>query len=149
MIILGLGSNLGDREKNLNSAIDLMAERLLVGIKRSSIIQSTPIVPENSPEDWLDKEYLNMAIGGELKASLTPQEFLKETQKIEKELGRTPSDRWAPRIIDIDILAWGDLVVDEPDLQIPHKELLNRDFALIPLHEIAPEWVHPKLVDKN
>jgi 2-amino-4-hydroxy-6-hydroxymethyldihydropteridine diphosphokinase len=142
MIILGLGTNLGNREENLRYAIASIKQDLLSDVIESSVMESEPLLPENAPADWNIK-YLNMAIGGKLKTSITPHEFLHKVKFIETELGRVESARWSPRIIDIDILVWDDLVLDTPDLKIPHIGLLQRDFALKPLLEIQPNWKMP------
>ncbi|MEQ1790442.1 MAG: dihydropteroate synthase, partial [Rickettsiales bacterium] len=88
-----------------------------------------------------DMPFYNMAIAGE--TSLSPHKLLAAIKGIEEKLGRNKIGHWSPRNIDIDILTMGDVVIDTADLSIPHKELLNRDFALNPLLELAPYWVHP------
>jgi len=138
-VILGLGSNVGDRAENLRAAISALALHLK-NIRESTVLESAALLPENAPIDW-DMPYLNMAIAG--KTKLSPLEFLSLIKDIEQKLGREKIGHWSPRNIDIDILAFGDLLVDEPDLIIPHKELLNRDFALKPLRELVPDWKHP------
>ena len=141
-VILGLGSNVGDRAENLRAAICALALHLK-NIRESTVLESAALLPENAPIDW-DMPYLNMAIAG--KTTLSPRELLSTIKEIEQKLGREKIGHWSPRNIDIDILAFGDLQVDESDLTIPHKELLNRDFALKPLLELAPDWVHPAIV---
>ena len=143
MIILGLGSNLGNRQANLDLAIKAIASELLVITKQSSVIENPPLLPPTPQAGWEKKDFLNMAIGGTLKTPISPEDFLQKIKGIEAELGRTPAPIWAPRVIDIDILAWDNLVYSSPTLTIPHKELLKRDFALKPLLEIAPDWKHP------
>jgi len=143
MIILGLGSNLGDRQRNLRAAIELIGAHLLSNIRESSIISTPAMMPEDAPPSW-NIEFMNMAISGELKVDITPLEFLAEIKKIETALGRTESERWAPRVIDIDILAWHDEIVDEPNLQIPHIGINGRDFVRLPLMELAPDWANPR-----
>lgn len=143
LIILGLGSNLGEREENLRLAIAAVSDQLLDNIRESSVISTKAITPDGAPESW-DIDYLNMAIAGEPKKTMTPNEFLSEIKAIENKLGRKPSDRWAPRVIDIDILAWGKEVVTEDQLQIPHALLHKREFAYKPLLELEPDWTHPR-----
>jgi len=143
MLYLGLGSNLGERKKNLEGAISLISQNIMAVTKRSSIMETEPLLPENYEDDWKDKYHLNMVIGGTPHKDFEPEELLAEVKKIEAQLGRKPAATWAPRIIDIDILAWGDLKYESATLTIPHKELLKRDFALKPLLEINPKWVHP------
>lgn len=144
MLYLGLGSNLGDKQKNLESAISLINQHVMHINKRSSIIENDPLLPPNPKPEWQYKKFLNMVIAGEPKQNFTPPELLELIKKIEVELGRKPAAVWAPRIIDIDILAWGKLICSSQTLVIPHKELLNRDFALKPLLEITPDWKYPK-----
>ena len=143
-VILGLGSNLGNRQDNLRSAVYALSE-YVKHIRESRIIESKALLPENAPKDW-DKPYFNMAIIGETK--LLPQDLLLVVKAIEKTMGREDAQQWSPRVIDIDILAYGNEVVNEPNLVIPHSELMNRDFALKPLLELAPDWRHPLSVNK-
>lgn len=138
-VILGLGSNVGNRRAQLGAAVAGLAE--YVGDMRvSSIYESAALLPEGAPPEW-NMNFYNMAVAG--MANLSPRELLKAVKQIEKNLGRNKTGHWSPREIDIDILAMGNLIVNEPDLSIPHPELLKRDFALVPLAEIAPGWVHP------
>ena len=150
MIILGLGSNLGDRNAHLSAALEVLSVRLLDNVAVSSIIETPALMPEGAPQSW-DINFLNMAMSGELKDEISPEHFLAELKEIEEMIGRKPAERWAPREIDIDILAWDDEIVDEDDLQIPHSALHKREFAYKPFLELAPNWVHPefnqKLVD--
>ena len=143
MIILGLGSNLGDREHNLRAAIDLINQNLFKDIRKSKTIATPAMMPENAPASW-NIAFLNMAISGELQNPITPQRFLVEIKKIEAQLGRVPSERWAPRVIDIDILSWDNEVIDEPELQIPHIGIASREFVRVPFLELAPDWINPR-----
>lgn len=143
MIILGLGTNLGDKHANLNTAIEQIERRLLHSIMRSKILTFSALVPKDAPESW-NIDFLNMAISGELKTEITPHEFLQEVKKIEAEVGRKPTQRWAPREIDIDILAWHEQVFEDKTLQIPHSAMAERDFVMIPFAQVAPNWTHPK-----
>ena len=138
-IILGLGSNIGNRQANLDAAIVALGD-CVKNIRISSVMETKALLPENAPESW-DMAYLNMAIAGD--TPLPPHELLAKIKQIEQNLGRVKLGHWSPRNIDIDILAMDNLVIDEPDLTIPHKELLNRDFALKPLLELMPDWVYP------
>ena len=138
-IILGLGSNVGDRAEYLRLAILEIAD-FLEDIKYSSILESKALLPENAPDTW-DMPYLNMAVSG--KTNLNSREVLVKIKAIEQKLGREKIGHWSPRTIDIDILAMENLIINEPDLIIPHKELLNRDFALKPLLELVPDWKYP------
>lgn len=143
MLILGLGSNLGDREKNLNNAIDAINDALLDDIRLSGIYETEPLLPPNPAPDWQEHKFLNMAIGGYLKKDLTPEELLSEVKTLETKLGRIPAERWAPRVIDIDILSWGNLTYSSPTLTIPHNGLMEREFAARPMADIDPNWKHP------
>lgn len=134
-VYLGLGSNLGDRYGRLIEALDrLQAYIALDAI--SSIYETEPWGYADQPR------YLNAACGGE--TDLAPQELLGAVKTIELELGREPTFRYGPRTIDIDILLYGDRVIDQDHVSIPHARLHERDFVLAPLHEIAPAAVHPK-----
>ncbi len=135
-VFLGLGSNLGDREENIRKAISLIGERVGLVIRQSSLIETEPWGFES------DNKFLNGVILCE--TTLTPRQVLRATQKIERELGklrkhstrRTPLSIYHDRPIDIDILLYDDLTIDEPDLKIPHPLMHERDFVMIPLKEI-------------
>lgn len=131
-LYLGLGSNLGDKERNLNEAIRFIAERIGLVKRQSSFIQTEPwgFQSENS--------FVNAVILCE--TDKTPREVLLLTQQIERDMGRrqkSVSVGYADRIIDIDILLYDDLTIDEPDLKIPHPLMFQRDFVMRPLKEIA------------
>ena len=135
-VYLGLGSNLGDREDIIRKAISLIGERVGLVIRQSSLIETEPWGFES------DNKFLNGVILCE--TTLTPRQVLRATQKIERELGklrkhstrRTPLSIYHDRPIDIDILLYDDLTIDEPDLKIPHPLMQQRDFVMIPLNEI-------------
>ena len=130
-VYLGLGSNLGDRKENLACAIRLIGERVGKVLRVSSFIETEPWGVES------DNTFVNAVILCE--TTLTPRQVLRATQKIEREMGRKKKSTdggYADRCIDIDILLYDDLRVDEPDLQIPHPLMLKRDFVMIPLREI-------------
>jgi 2-amino-4-hydroxy-6-hydroxymethyldihydropteridine diphosphokinase len=130
-VYLGLGSNLGDKEENIHNAIKLISERVGLVVRQSSLITTEPWGFES------DNVFVNAVILCETK--LTPRQVLRATQKIERELGRTHKSvggHYTDRLIDIDILLYDDLRVDEPDLQIPHPLMQERDFVMIPLGEI-------------
>ena len=130
-VYLSLGSNLGDRKDNLAQAIRLIGERVGEVLRKSSFIETKPWGFES------DNLFVNACVLCE--TTLTPRQVLRATQKIERELGRTHKSvngHYADRLIDIDILLYDDLRVDEPDLQIPHPLMFERDFVMIPLGEI-------------
>ena len=131
-VFLGLGSNLGDRQANIERAIELISERVGEVIRRSSLIETEPWGFES------ENKFLNGVILCE--TTLTPRQVLRKTQKIERDMGRkkkTSSLQYSDRPIDIDILLYDDLTVDEPDLKIPHPRMQEREFVMIPLKEIG------------
>lgn len=138
-VILGLGSNVGNKREHLTHAISLLAEHI-DNIRVSSVYESQALLPDGAPATW-NIPFYNMAITGE--TSLAPNDVLSAIQQIEQKLGRNKIGHWCPRQIDIDILGIEDLVINSPDFYLPHKELLNRNFVLIPLAEVAPDWLHP------
>ena len=138
---LGFGTNLGDRKKNLAQAVNSLNERPDFTVVRTSSIYET------APWGMTDQSnFLNMV--AEINTFLSPQELLERVKKLEQDMGREDSPRFGPRLIDVDILLLGDLgdlIVDEPDLQVPHASLHLRAFVLVPLGELTPESVHPVL----
>ncbi|ARN82131.1 2-amino-4-hydroxy-6-hydroxymethyldihydropteridine diphosphokinase [Methylocystis bryophila] len=128
----GLGSNIGDAPANLREALRLLGARDVARLTAVSRIYRT------APWGELDqREFANACAIGE--TSLTPYELLAAVKTIEADMGREPTRRWGPRLIDIDILFYGAEAIDDPELTIPHKELFARRFVLAPLAEIAPE----------
>jgi len=138
VVYLGLGSNLGNRESNLDMALKLLGERMRLG-KHSSLYDTEPIGNASQPR------FLNLVV--QAYTRLTPQNLLKLAKGIELRMGRH-SKTGEPRPIDIDILLFGSLVVDEPDLVIPHPRMAERLFVMTPLAEIAPDVVHPLTGEK-
>ena len=143
---LGLGSNLGDRHGNLRRALEMLgAHEGITVAEASTFIETDPDVKlYNGPEE--QPKYLNAAAA--IDTTLSPRELLRACQEIENELGRTRGQddvRWGPRTMDIDILLYGEQVVDEPDLQMPHPRMQERAFVLWPLSLIASEVKHPLL----
>jgi len=130
---LGLGSNLGDRQANLDRALALLSERLRL-VKISSIYDSEPVGDIEQPR------FLNLVC--EASTLLPPEGLLTLAKGIEARMGRV-GPTGAPRIIDIDILFYGDQAIETPELTIPHPRLHQRAFVLVPLYEIAPDLVHP------
>lgn len=133
-VYLGIGSNLGDRESHLARAMDLLARGVKIE-RTSSLYLTEPVGGPPQPP------YLNAVCRG--RTRLGPEELLGLAKSIEAELGRKPGPRNAPRPIDIDILFYGDSVIDLPHLVIPHPGVPHRAFVLVPLAEIAPGLVHP------
>ncbi|MBI5573214.1 MAG: 2-amino-4-hydroxy-6-hydroxymethyldihydropteridine diphosphokinase [Elusimicrobia bacterium] len=136
-IFLGLGSNKGDRKKNILKAIKLLKKSGQKVLRLSELRETKPYGYKKQ------KKFLNAV--AKLKTKLLPSELLELCKKIEKKIGRTKSFRWGPREIDVDILFYGKKVIKNKKLTIPHSDLHNRNFILIPLVEIAPNFVHPVL----
>jgi 2-amino-4-hydroxy-6-hydroxymethyldihydropteridine diphosphokinase len=130
---LSLGSNLGNRQENLDTALKLLAQRMQIG-KISSIYDTEPVGNPNQPR------FLNLAC--EVSTRLTPEGLLALAKGIELKMGRH-SRSGEPRTIDVDILLYGDTVMKAKDLEIPHPKMTERQFVLVPLAEIAPDAVHP------
>ena len=141
MVILGLGSNLDDRLKNLRHALTYIKQIPELTVEQiSPVYISDALLPENAPPSW-DRPHFNLAL--RCNTSLTPHELLRHVKDIEKKVGRTPEKTWGPRIIDIDLLAWDDLTLYDDRLHIPHEHLIDRPFALWPLADVAPFWIYP------
>ena len=139
MVILGLGSNIGDRLGYLRSAVERLGA-FVTDIRCSSILESPAMLPPNAPPDS-DHPFYNMVITGN--TTLSPQALFAEIKKIEQDLGRIKRFVWGPREIDIDIIAMDDLIVESEHLHIPHKGMLKRDFVMLPLAQVAPDWCCP------
>ena len=140
-IIFCLGSNLGDRLFYLREATKLLQLKLeLKNLKQSQVLENKALLLPNSPKEW-DINFYNIAISANIDLQkFSAQKILEIIQKIELELGKVYIGKWAPRKIDIDIVAIGDLKIDLGDmLQVPHKELFNRDFFLKTISEIEPK----------
>jgi len=131
---LGLGSNMGDRQENLERALGFLSQRLRVD-KVSSIYETEPVGNIDQPR------FLNLVC--QVSTRLAPRELLALAKGIEAKLGRVASKPDTPRPIDIDILFYGDQVVEIPELVIPHPRLTERAFVLVPLAQIAPDLRHP------
>jgi len=133
---LGLGTNIGDLQENLNSAIEFIK-----GISGISIVKSSSVY---KTKPWGFKEqsdFLNMVIM--LQFGESPEVLMHHLREIETKMGKAVLCKWGPRVIDIDILFCDDLIFDTEHLTIPHPEMYKRDFVLLPMMEIAPEFVHP------
>jgi len=137
--LIGIGSNLGDRKANYQEALDrvvkLPATRI---VKASSLYESEPL---GDAKTW----FLNAVI--EIETDCTAEELLKRLKAIEESMGRkrVKGKRWGSRIIDLDILFFDNEVINKRNLKVPHKEIANRRFVLVPLCELAPQMVHPAL----
>ncbi|MGJ5710678.1 2-amino-4-hydroxy-6-hydroxymethyldihydropteridine diphosphokinase [Staphylococcus equorum] len=133
---LGLGSNVGERASQLDEAI-----RILDNTDGIQVTQKSPIY-ETEPVGYVDQpQFLNQCI--EIYTSLTPQDLLKECLHAEQQLHRVRDIRWGPRTLDVDILLFGNHIIDEENLNVPHPRMLERAFVLIPLNDIASDCVEP------
>ena len=135
-VYLGLGSNVGDRVEFLAAAIRGVADFDATVVDAvSNVYQTEPV------GDVVQNEFLNLAVS--VQTDLSYQQFHQKMKWLEQEIGRTESERWGPREIDIDLLLFDSVIVNTDDLQIPHREIIQRKFVLQPLSEIAPNKVHP------
>jgi len=134
-VFIAIGSNLLDREKNIKDAIS--------NLKKEGIeVEAISSIIETEPYGFIDQpKFLNCVV--KAKTTKTPRELLKTLLSIELKLGRIRKERWGPRTIDLDILFYDDLIIDEEDLKIPHYDIQNRLFVLKPLSEIAGDFIHP------
>lgn len=136
VVFLGLGSNLGDRKANLAKAIGILSQKMQL-LKQSSLY-------ETAAWGYTEQaDFLNQVI--QVETDLKPLPLLNFLKKTEVEIGRVENFRYGPRVIDIDILFYNDLVRNTKKLQIPHLRIVERAFVLVPLNEIAPDFVHPLL----
>lgn len=136
-IYLHTGTNIGDRAANLSYARQLVTERIGSILKASSIYET---------EAWgLEEQadFYNQAL--EVTTDLSPEKLLQQTKQIEQDMGRQKEIRWGKRLIDVDILFYGQEVIHTEKLKIPHAEMANRNFVLIPMLELQPELEHPIL----
>lgn len=138
-VFIGFGSNQGDSVAILNGAIALLRENSQIKIEEVSSFYRT------KPEGLVDQPWF---VNGVMKCSteLEPVALLSLLRRVENHFGRVRRERWGPRTLDLDILAYGDRIVNLADLTIPHPRLHERRFVLVPLREIAPDWRHPLLL---
>ena len=134
-VIIAFGSNMGNKEQNIKTALEKMKARGLNIIKVSTIIETEPYGYEDQDT------FLNGACIAD--TNLSPQEVLKELLAIEQEMGRVRKIHWGPRNIDLDIIFYENIIVDEDNLKIPHPNAHNRSFVLGPICEISPSFLHP------
>jgi 2-amino-4-hydroxy-6-hydroxymethyldihydropteridine diphosphokinase len=136
IVFLALGTNLGDRAGNLRRALAALPPAFTVEAV-SPVYETEPMYVTAQPK------FLNMVCRAQ--TSLLPLEALRALKLLEAELGREPTIRFGPRLIDIDLLFYGDIVFDSPELTLPHPRLHERAFVLVPLADITPDFVHPVL----
>lgn len=135
-VYLSLGSNIGNKRKNLLEAIRKIGE-----LENTEVVKSSTIL-ETEPFGYLEQDnFLNACL--EVKTLMTAQEFLKEILQIELDMGRVREIKWGPRIIDIDILFYDKEIIEEDNLAVPHPWICEREFVLDPLSEIASNYIHP------
>ena len=134
---IGLGTNLGDRQKNLQQALELLNQQGVEVIRCSSIRETAPYGVTDQPD------FLNCVC--EVTTELMPLELLRLLLKLELDMGRVRLRHWGERCIDLDLLFYEQEIMDTPELKLPHPDLQNRDFVLEPLCELAPEFIHPVL----
>jgi 2-amino-4-hydroxy-6-hydroxymethyldihydropteridine diphosphokinase len=135
-VLIGVGSNLGDREFLIRKAIEALRDLPHTVVARvSSLYDTDPVGDVEQPA------FLNAVVW--IETELEPRDLLWQMLLIEKRMGRVRTQRWGPRPIDLDLLFYAKQIIDEPDLQVPHPEAERRAFVLIPLSEIDPEFVHP------
>ncbi len=133
---VGLGSNLGDREATIRRALDELARLPSTALTRASSLYDTEPVGDTEQPGFLNAV-------AELETELDARQLLWNLQLIERRLGRVRTRRWGPRVIDLDLLLFGDEVWELPDLVVPHPELIRRSFVLVPLVELDPLVIHP------
>lgn len=134
---VALGSNLGDREANLNRAVELLKQHGVDVVKVSTFIETEPYGVTDQPR------FLNGACM--VKTELEPLELLRLLLSVEKEMGRVRLRHWGERNIDLDLLLFEDVLMDTEELRLPHPDMANRDFVMLPLAELVPDLKHPIL----
>lgn len=135
--ILLIGGNLGDRAGNLQKAVQLIAAEAGEVIKTSALYQTAPWGAVDQPD------YLNQAL--EIRTAMAPLTLLHTLLEIERKIGRIRQGKWGSRVIDIDFIFYNDAILSLPDLKLPHPRMQSRQFVLVPLMEIVPDYMHPVL----
>lgn len=134
---VALGSNLGDRQGNLNRAVELLQQHGVEVLKVSTFIETEPYGVTDQPR------FLNGACM--VKTELSPLELLRLLLSVEEEMGRVRLRHWGERNIDLDLLLYEGVIMDTEELRLPHPDMANRDFVMLPLAELAPSLIHPVL----
>ena len=138
---IGIGSNVGVQINKIDFAVELINESPYCEVTAVSSIY------ESLPYGQIEQEdFFNAVI--EIKTYFEPKDLFHFLKSIEKRVGRKLAEKWGPREIDLDILFYNDLIYSDEDIKIPHKDMLNRDFVVVPLIEIAPDLIHPELHKK-
>lgn len=135
-VFIGIGSNLGPKEENIRRALDLMA-----GESGVSLIGVAPLY-KTSPVGYQDQDWFLNTVA-EIETVLPPRDLLAALLRIESGMGRRRAVRWGPRVIDLDILLYGDEVIKTPELEIPHPRLEERAFVVVPLSRLHPDMILP------
>ncbi len=151
IVYLSLGSNLGDRLENIKRAVDLLKTKKIKIVKESSVYETEPLEYKKNLKNKVKKVsmkkwFLNSVI--KIKTVLSARELLGACQEIEKELGRKKTLKWGSRIIDIDILFYGNEIIKEKKMVVPHSQAYKRGFVLFPLAEVSSGFVHPVLKER-
>lgn len=133
-VFLGLGSNMGDKVENIARAINFLQEKIIN-------LVSAPLYDSKAWGVTEQPDFINTAVMGE--TELLPEELLFFVKAVEKHVGRVERYRWGPREIDVDILFYGDLIYQTEKLQIPHTGVQDRDSVLVPMMDLAPNFIHP------
>ncbi|MFZ5642705.1 MAG: 2-amino-4-hydroxy-6-hydroxymethyldihydropteridine diphosphokinase [Bacillota bacterium] len=135
-VYVGIGSNIGDKKGSIIKALELLkADGRFSGVKTAPFYKTDPV--GYTDQDW----FLNTVAAFE--TDLSPHELLRVLMSIEEEMGRVRTIRWGPRVIDLDIILYGDLKIDFPNLQVPHPRLEERAFVVAPLADLSPDLVMP------
>lgn len=135
IVYLSLGSNLGDKKKNLLNANKQLKKHKIRILKKSPVYETEPVGKINQPD------FYNQVI--KIKTELSPDDLLETLLLIEKDMGRVRIEKWGPRIIDIDILLYNNSIIKKKHLKIPHPEMHKRNFVLVPLNAIEKKLIHP------
>jgi len=133
---IGLGANLGDREASIRAALEAIAAMPETDLVRVSSLYDTEPVGDVDQPNFLNAVAL-------VDTELDARQLLWNLMLVEKKLGRVRTQRWGPRTIDLDLLLFGDEIIEDPDLRVPHPEIIRRSFVLVPLVELEPRLVHP------
>ena len=138
MIYIGIGANLGDREKTLQKATGILdAKPKITVVAASAVYETVPVGVVEQPH------FLNAVL--QVHTSLSARSLLNCLLAIERDFGRVRETRWGPRTLDLDILLYGDAIINQPGLQVPHPHLHEREFVLVPLCDLKPDLKHPVL----
>ena len=134
-VFLSLGTNMGNKRSNISTALDLLEKNGIKPVKLSGLYETEPVGMKNQPD------FNNLCVKAE--TLLEPTALLEAVKRIELDMGRIKGGHWGPRIIDIDILFYSNIIINSPGLIIPHPEIARRKFVLEPLNELAGDFLHP------